>query len=221
MPFLLQASAGAPALTGARLSGQDAVGAGRIRLSGSLLPGIPGGVMIRNRHLSLGTAALLHQTLLLVAANDWPYVRPEGGAAGVLGYDILRRYVVELDAAGDTVVLHRSGFDFAELPDVRRLAVLARRPYFEARLDPDGSDDHWVRLLLEPADPTTFCLDRPLGRGAELELAGRRLRPAAVPCPGAPAREADRDGILGAGVLGMLRIVIDYQGGRVGFAPVP
>ena len=221
VPFLLQASAGAPALTGARPSGPEGGGAGRVRLDGALLPDIAGGVLVRNRRLSLGTAALLHQTVLLVAAEDWPHVRPAGGAAGVLGYDLLRRYVVELDAAGDSVVLHRSGFDFAALPDVRRLAVLSRRPYFEASLDPGGGDERWVRLLLEPADPTALCLDRPAGPDAELELGGRRLRPAAVPCSGPPADAAVRDGVLGAGALGVLRVVIDYESSRIGFAPLP
>lgn len=220
VPFLLQASAGAIALTGARAAGFGPVGAGSLTLRRELLPGIDGGLLIKQRRLALGALALGDQSLLLVAAAQWPHERPRGGPAGVIGHDLFRRFVVELDTASGRLGLYRPGSrDVAGMSDSQRLAVLDRVPYFEAWLDAGGVAGRWVRLQFEPAAPVGICLDEDPRRGV-ITIAGRDFEVAAAPCPpaGSPRRQAARDGILGAAALAELVVAVDYEGGRIGFA---
>jgi hypothetical protein len=221
-PFLLLGSAGAVALTGAQAPAQNFPGAGRLQLRGRLLPGVGGGRMLKNRHLALGPVSLVDQTLLLVAPEEWPYGSPGEGAAGVIGYDLLRRFVLRLDPVRDVVVLHRPGsFDFRDRDDIRRLAVLNRRPYVEARMEQRQDEARWVRVLLDPGLATGFCLDRPTAQPADLELAGFRFRASGEACPDVPDPRAGREGAVGGRVLGRLDVVIDYESGRVALSDVP
>lgn len=218
-PFLLLASAGAIALTGAQAPAQSFPGAGRLQLGGRLLPGVGEGVMLKNRRLALGPVSLSDQTLLLVSPEAWPYDSPGGGAAGVIGYDLLRRFVLRLDPVRDVVVLHRPGsFDFRDRDDIRRLAVLKRRPYVEARMERSQDEARWLRVLIDPGLATGFCLDRPTTQPADLELAGFRFRASDESCPDVPDPRAGREGAVGGHVLGRLDVVIDYEGGRVAFS---
>lgn len=219
VPFLLQASAGAIAVTGARAAGFGPAGAGRITLQDGLLPGIPGGLFVRQRRLALDTLVLGDQSLLLVDAADWPHGQPRRGAAGVLGYDLLRRFVVELDLPGRSLRLYRAhALDVSGLPDVQRLAVLERTPYFEAWLETGEGPGRWLRLQLEPADPVGVCLDADAPEGAVI-IAGQRIELADTPCSAPPGARgpAGRDGVLGAGALQALVAVVDYPAGRIAF----
>jgi len=220
VPFLLQASAGAIALTGARAAGFGPVGAGSLTLRRELLPGIDGGLLIKQRRLALGALVLGDQSLLLVDSAHWPHGQPRGGPAGVIGHDLFRRFVVELDTAAGRLALYRpGGRDVAGMSDSQRLAVLDRVPYFEAWLESGSMDGRWVRLQLEPADPVGICLDEDPRRGI-ITIAGRRFEVAEAPCApaGSPRRQAARDGILGAAALAELVVALDYEGGRIGFA---
>jgi hypothetical protein len=219
VPFLLQASAGAIAVTGARAAGFGPAGAGRITLQDGLLPGIPGGLFIRQRRLALDALVLGDQSLLLVDTADWPHGQPRRGAAGVLGYDLLRRFVVELDLPGRRLTLYRShGLDVSGLSDAQRLVVLERTPYFEAWLEPAEGAGRWLRLQFEPGDPVGTCLDADPPEGAVI-IAGQRIELADAPCAAPPGARgpAGRDGILGAGGLQALVVVIDYPAGRIAF----
>jgi hypothetical protein len=213
VPFLLQASAGAIALTGARASGFGPVGAGSLTLRDELLPGIRGGLLIKQRRLALGALVLGNQSLLLVTPEAWPHGLPRGGAAGVLGYDLFRRFVVELDAGNGRLALYRQGrLDVGRMPEVRRLIVLDRTPYFEVSITQGSSPERWVRLQFEPAAPVGICLDADPGPGVAL-FAGHAVEIEAAPCPAteaAPLRGA-RDGVFGAGALRELVVSVDYD----------
>jgi hypothetical protein len=218
VPFLLQAGAGAIALTGARAAGFGP--AGRLTLHGEVLPGIPGGTFIRQRRLGFGELSLGDQSLLLVEAAAWPHGTPRGPAAGVIGHDLFRRFTVELDVDGGRIALYRpGGLDLGRMPDVQRLAVLGRTPYFEARVRARGGD-RWVRLQFEPADPAGICLDSPL-RGAVVSIAGEAIPVDAAPCaaPGRAGRRDGRDGVFGARALAGLVVAVDFEGGQIGFRP--
>jgi len=221
IPFLLQSSAGAIAITGARAAGFGPAGAGRLTLHDQVLPGIRGGLLIKQRRLALDTLVLGDQSLLLVDPGEWPHGQPGRGAAGVLGYDLFRRFVVELDVTGSRVALYRAGMlDISEMPDVQRLAILGRLPYFEAWLEPRRAPGRWLRLQFEPGEPVGVCLDQ-AARGGAVVIAGRRIELADTPCPsaeGLPGR-AERDGIFGAGALQGLVVTVDYEGRRIGFRP--
>jgi hypothetical protein len=220
VPFLLQAAAGAIALTGARAEGFGPFGAGSLTLRHELLPGIDGGLLIKQRRLALGTLALGDQSVLLVDADQWPHGRPRGGPAGVIGHDLFRRFVVELDIAAGRLALYRPGSrDVARMSDSQRLAVLDRIPYFEAWLDAGGEAGRWVRLQFEPAAPVGICLDEEPRRGI-ITIAGRTIEVATLPCPpaGSPRRQAARDGIFGAAALAELLVAVDFEGGRIGFS---
>lgn len=221
IPFLLQSSAGAIAITGARAAGFGPAGAGRLTLHDQVLPGIREGLLIKQRRLALDTLVLGDQSLLLVDPGEWPHGQPGRGAAGVLGYDLFRRFVVELDVTGSRVALYRAGMlDTSEMPDVQRLAILGRLPYFEAWLEPRRAPGRWLRLQFEPGAPVGVCLDQ-ASRGGAVVIAGRRIELAAAPCPAAeslPGR-AERDGIFGAGALQGLVVTVDYEGRRIGFRP--
>jgi hypothetical protein len=219
VPFLLQASAGAIALTGARPAGPRPAGAGQLRLLEGLLPGIDGGLLVKQRRLALESLVLREQSLLLVDTAAWPHPRPRRGAAGVLGYDLFRRFAVELDLPAGQVVLHRPGaFDFSTATEVARLMVLDRRPYFEAAVESSGGPRQWLRLQFEPAAPVALCLDRRV-RGGTVVIAGRTLVRSEGPCEPRASLGAghDRDGVLGGGALQALVVIVDYEGGRIGF----
>jgi hypothetical protein len=228
VPFLLQASAGAIAITGARAAGFGPADAGRLQLSEHLLPGVPGGLMIKQRRLAFGALALGDQSVLLVDPADWPHGQPLRGAAGVLGYDLMRRFIVEFDIGNRRVALYRpAGLDVGAMAETQRLAVLERTPYFEAWLEPGTGEGRWVRLQFEPGAPVGICLDEVMTEAVEtvlpavLVIAQRQLAVDAAPCyPAADAREvARRNGVFGAGALGELVVAVDYAGRRIGFRP--
>lgn len=219
VPFLLQAAAGAIALTGARPAGFGPVGAGSLTLRGELLPGIRGGLLIKQRRLALGALELGNQSLLLVAPDDWPHGMPRGGAAGVLGHDLFRRFVVRLDAGGGRLALYRHGrFDVGGMATVRRLVVLDRVPYFEVSAVSGAAPARWLRLQFEPAAATGVCLDEG-ARGGVVNLAGHAVALEAAPCPPgvSPAKAGARDGVFGAAALRQFVVAVDYEGGRIGF----
>ena len=228
VPFLFQASAGAIALTGARAAGFGPIGAGRLTLRGGLLPGVGEGMLIKQRRLVLGGIALRDQSLLLVDPAEWPHGQPGGGAAGVIGYDLLRRFVVEFDLSGRRLSLHRrNSFDVGGMPVVHRLAVLRRVPYFEARLEFADGTGRWVRLQFEPAASSGLCLDESVPP-AVVAVGGRLIPVDAVPCPTSAAGPGEpgsmepgtaRDGIFGAEALSALVVAVDYENGRIGFRP--
>jgi hypothetical protein len=188
IPFLLQASAGAIALTGARPAGFGPVAAGSLKLRDELLPGIGGGLLVKQRKLVLGALRLDDQSLLLVESAGWPHGQPRGGAAGVIGYDLFRRFVVELDARGHRLSLYRrAGVDVGRMEEVQRLAVLDRVPYFEAWLEPAAGAGRFVRLQFEPAEPVAICLDDDSGPGV-VKIARREISVAAGTAYSGPLR---------------------------------
>lgn len=219
VPFLLQASAGAVALTGARASGFGPVGAGSLALRDDVLPGIRSGLLIKQRRLALGALVLGDQSLLLVAPADWPHGTPRGAAAGVLGYDLLRRFVVELDVDSARLAAYRAGrLDVGGMPEVRRLVVLDRVPYFEASMQSSRPTARWLRLQFEPAAAVGICLDEEPDPGV-VTLAGHAIAIDAAPCPGTgPAgKHGGRDGVFGAAALPGLVVAVDYERGLIGF----
>ncbi len=219
VPFLLQASAGAVALTGARASGFGPVGAGSLALRDDVLPGIRGGLLIKQRRFALGSLVLDGQSLLLVAPEDWPHGTPGGAAAGVLGYDLLRRFVVELDAGNSRLAVYRAGrLDVGGMPEAYRLAVLQRVPYFEVSMESGGPAARWLRLQFEPAVPVGICLDEEPDPGV-VTLAGRKIPIDVAPCPavGPRGQRQGRDGMFGAGALRGLVVAVDYERGLIGF----
>jgi hypothetical protein len=219
VPFLLQASAGAIALTGARAAGFGPAGAGTIRLSRDLLPGIGGGRLIKQRRLELGELVLGDQSLLLVEQAEWPHGQPGGGAAGVFGFDLLRRFRVELDFAGQRVLLYRRGAGVPGADDVRRLAVVDRLPYFETWMEYGPGTGRWIRLQFEPAADVGICLDDD-PRPGRVVLAGRTVRVTPGGCQGAagrPGRSGLSDGVLGIRALEGLVVSIDYERRELGF----
>ena len=219
VPFLLQASAGAIALTGARADGFGPAGAGTIRLSRELLPGIDGGRLIKQRRLAIGDLVLGDQSLLLVEPEQWPHGRPGGGAAGVLGYDLLRRFKVELDIAGRHFRLYRRGAVVPGDADVRRLVIIDRLPYFETWMEYSPGTGRWIRLQFEPAADVGVCLDDD-PRPGRITLAGRTVGVTPGGCQatgGRVGRSGPSDGLLGMQALDGLVVRIDYERRELGF----
>ena len=223
VPFLLYNGAGAVAVTGARLPRELPAVIGRGTGVETLLPGIAGGRLVQNRRLGIGPLEFLEQGLLIVDTSDWPHGRPGGGAAGVIGYDLFRRFPVEIDPAAGRAWLMKAGS--VEVPlyeEVMRLAVLDRRPYVEVERAGDGGQD-WVRLQLELGWPGGACLDDRNGGGRivlpgdDVEIAGEPCDPSRLPAD--PA--ARRDGVLGFGALEGRRLLVDYPGGRAIFRASP
>ena len=222
LPFLLQASAGAIALTGARPAGLAAGFAGRMKLSQALLPGIEGGRLVKRRRLEFGPLALEDQGLLLVEPADWPHGRPRGFAAGVIGYDLFRRFVVEIDFSADRLRLHRRSRGLQGLGETQRLLVLDRRLYVEAWLELGRGLGRWVRLEFEPAAPAGICLDA-RSRPAVVRIADFSFPVDETICGDRAPRDrksAARDGVLGAQALESLAVGVDYRAGQIAFRRV-
>jgi hypothetical protein len=219
VPFLLQASAGAIAITGARAAGFGPAGAGRLSLREHLLPGVAGGLLIKQRRLAIGELVLGDQSVLLVDPANWPHGMPRQGPAGVLGYDLNRRFIIEFDLGGRRLSLYRAGgLDVGAMAETQRLAILGRVPYFEAWLEPARGQGRWVRLQFEPGEPGGICLDAGPTAGTVL-VAGHQFPLEDAPCrPAASSgHRAERDGVFGAGALRDLVVAVDYAGGRIGF----
>lgn len=219
VPFMLQPAAGAIALTGARPGGAASAAVGRINLSRDLLPGVAGGRLVKRRTLRLGPLVLGDQSLLLVEPTEWPHGQPAGPAAGVLGYDLLRRFPVEIDPAQGRLVVHRRTPSLRNMTVIQRLAVLERLPYFEVWLESARGPGRMLRLQFEPGFAGGICLDQG-GQPGFVELAGRQLEVPATPCgPKVPAARptAGRDGVFGAHALDGLAILVDYRGGQIAF----
>lgn len=220
IPFLLQASAGAIAVTGARAAGFGPFAAGRLTMHGELLPEIPGGLLVKGRRLAFDSLALSDQSLLLVESADWPHGQPQHGAAGLLGYDLLRRFTVELDLGGRRMLLYREGGrEFDTMPEIQRLLVLGRIPYFEAWMESESAPGRWLRLQFEPGAATGICLDRPQPNIGVVTLAGRRIEVAKAACALAGEAHPVRDGLIGAAALQGLVVTVDYEGRRIAFRP--
>jgi hypothetical protein len=220
VPFLLQASAGAIALTGARAPSFGSIAAGSLRLREGLLPGIGEGLLIKQRRLAFGSLVLHDQSLLLVERSGWPHSDSRRAAAGVVGFDLFRRATLELDMDAGRLVVSRPGLvDVGGMPDARRLLVLERVPYFEAWLEARDAPGRWVRLQFEPAEDTGICLDESFA-GGSVTLAGQSIEIEGIPCPPASRRPmAKRDGVFGATALRSLAVAVDYADGRIGFRP--
>ena len=219
VPFLLQPAAGAIALTGARPGGAASAAVGRINLSRELLPGVAGGRLVKRRTLSLGPLLLGDQSVLLVKSAEWPHGQPAGPVAGVLGYDLLRRFPLEIDPAQGRLVVHRRTPSLRNMAVIQRLAVLERLPYFEAWLEPARGPGRMLRLQFEPGVAAGICLDQG-GRGGVVELAGRQLAVPQAPCDDSvPAARptAGRDGVFGGRALDGLAVLVDYRGGQIAF----
>ena len=77
----------------------------------------------------------------------------------MVGYDLLRRFALEIDRdAGLAWLIRPGGVEIRFEQAFMRLAVLDRRPYLEAEWV-DGDEREWVRLQVELSWPGAACLD--------------------------------------------------------------
>lgn len=170
---------------------------------------------------------------------------PADPVAGVLGANLFRHFVVELDAGERSLRLHDP--DAAASRDLLASAVRLRRergvgPRLVARLDVDGGT---VDVIVDTGADQTYL---PLTTGAELarysaerqgtgpggarvaEVLIREVRHAAIDGRALPLRRyiyrRGRPGLLGMDALRFTRLVVDARGRRLAWvegaaAPLP
>jgi hypothetical protein len=188
----------------------------------------------------------LHGVPVLIPRNDSPFASEE---AGLLGMDLMSRFVVEVDGPASTLrIWPRQRFD----ADTTEIAF-TRLPYYGAshgRVVVAGAVDELgpMPLLLDTGAPLNVVvsgpemhLRHPRGRGEgvrmsedddsdyEAEINGLHLGPFGLPRMPAIGRERRPDlsfmdeggALVGMGVMRHFRIAVDSRRGLVNVAPGP
>ena len=197
-------------------------------LASSRIPTPTGpGVVLPNLRLGLGSVQLRDQTLLMAPGPAPGVPAPPPNVDGVIGYDLLRRFVVEVDRDASLVRVHDPAAWQSVEPDLAiPMVVVGRRSYVDARLTFGDGESAYRRMQLALAHPSAVYLS-----GTALESAGsggvivtlERTDFSAVSSPSVAAATADADwledsgaaGALGASFFAHFNVVIDYPGQRL------
>ena len=135
-----------------------------------------GGSYVEHVHYRLGDAELhdQHAAVLELRGLEEIYGMPVGG---ILGFDFLSRFVVDLDYAAERVILHPRTWDsHAEKGSVVPLVMQGEEPYLAGDIDVRGEAiPTWFILDLGAADTITFTTPF-IAAHHLLERAGDRQR---------------------------------------------
>lgn len=208
-------------------------------------PAAPVGVIQPGFAIRFGDIGVRGLTAVLVPEKTMPCrERMEAvGFGGVVGADLFRRFVVEVDARARKVRFHEPSSwalpaGAAAVPLVMRGGhVYVKAPVrfaqggFDAELHFDTGMNRGIALnagadpaIVFPVDgkPRKSCLvngerDERIGPRAAIALAGRELvdESPAYAAPGTKAISVQKHGSFGIGLLRERRFVIDYPGKRL------
>ena len=219
---------------------------GSIPIGGSGSGGAAQGRVVRDLTFSLGPVELLEQAAVLI---PWEEMRPlfaspaEVYIEGILGYDLLRRYVVELDFEREILTLHRpDGFRYDGDGDVLELSFTQRKPYVTAWVTMVDGAEVPVKLHVDVGQTAALSLipgsapgisvpantvqsegwglsgrvDKLMGRVRELRFGRQRLADVICSFPlRGHATAGGRQGVVGLAALSRFRVFLDYPRKRM------
>jgi hypothetical protein len=241
--------------TGAAFSGISAEAAEALGLDSfgeSSLTGLGGGVRItsmrRAERVQLGPLIIENLVMSEVPVHDkMQMVQQKVG--GVLGWDVLRRAIVDLEPKGNLRLYDSAGFELAEA-DWKPLHVNYQVPYISSRFSGDreglfmldcGAAGSTVWFFHHAAEALGLLDDddekagpEGIGHGAGgevrrrvteipwFDLAGHNFEELPIIVSTAPDGELDPYtlGLIGGGLLRNFRVVFDVQAGRVALIPL-
>ena len=219
---------------------------GGLPIGGSGAGASPMGYVVANLDLRLGPVGLLDQNAVLIPwqAMSWLFTSSEQiYMHGIIGYDLLRRYVVELDFESETLTLHRpESFAYDGDGVSMPLTFTDRKPYTVAHVTTLDGRRIPVKLHVDLGQTSTLSLipgskpgiripagavtaqgwglsgtvEKRMGRIQALEFGRYRLND--VTCSftvAGHATAAGRQGVMGLGVLSRFRVVLDYPRKRM------
>jgi hypothetical protein len=207
-------------------------------------PAVPVGVIRPGFTLAFGPLTLSQLTAVVIEGNNMPCRErfEKAGFAGVIGADLFRRFVIEVDHGRQRLVLHEPA-TWRPAASVGEFALDFRGglPFTEVELRGE-SPVHAVRLLVDTGANDTLTLiagsrpelklptnaerrescfvagTRTTWRGAPLDLVlGRAVAPQVATSyeDGDKVLRGERHGSLGIGLLKRYAFAVDYPGKRI------
>ena len=211
-----------------------------VALGGSGTGSTPTGRMVRQLTVSVGSVDLLNQTAVLLPWRELPFFDSADDvfADGGIGYDLLKRFVVQLDFDRGVLSLIRpERFDYRGPGTRLPLMMHMRKPYVHAQVRLDGAQVP-VKLHVDLGNRGTLSLIPGSASGLEIPpdttvhqgfgLSGRthsrlgridRLTLGRFALSGVDttfstsgyATAGGRHGVLGLGILQRFTVIFDYS----------
>ena len=214
------------------------------RLGPAVNPATPTGVIEPGFTIDFGALVVSDLTAIVIAQQSLPCSERFGrvGFQGVIGADLFRTFVVEVDAKAKAIRLHRpAAFAPGDLRAVP-LTFIDGHPHVDTRIAVTPGASEPVRLHVDTGASTsasfrpgaraglvaapdarksTACfvqgeLETAVGPPVTVSLGGLPVR---IDAPWLVAKErihgAGIDGTIGAGLLAQYRYAIDYPGKRL------
>lgn len=247
LPFGLDTGAPFPMIVGSPATEDLGIRlGGELRVGGSGSGRAPLSRVARDVSLSVGPVELPGQTGLFMPWQELGVLfdSPEEiYMNGILGHDLLSRYVVEIDFESEMLTLHRpEAWEYRGGGDTLGMTFTQKKPYITAGVWLGSGADVPVKLHLDLGQTSALSLipgSRPdivvpdaavtsegwglsgrvvkqMGRVDELRLGRQHLRDVVCSFPLAGhATAGGRQGVIGLGVLSRFRVILDYPGQRM------
>ncbi len=165
--FVLDSAAAATVVVYSRRSRELRLpSAGEVRVSGSGSGQQPTANIVKDAQVSVGSVSLLAQSLISLPLDALPFFEEldEVYFDGVIGYDFLRRFVVEVNYDQMRVVLaetdnYQSPFQGRAAPwQTLPLSVDGAMPYLNAQVRQRAGEAQAVKLLVDTGSTSSFSL---------------------------------------------------------------
>ncbi len=145
MKFVLDTGAPAIGLFGTDIIDRIGIDTGRpVAVGGSGYGESPTGSLVEGLTISLGDTHLLDQTAVLIPWSEISFLELDEvpDFQGIIGYDLLKRYVVRLDFDESVLTLYQpDSYEYRGNGEVLPLEMHQRKPYTKAAVTlPDGPD---------------------------------------------------------------------------------
>ncbi len=246
MKFVLDTGAPAIGLFGTDIIDRIGIDTGRpVAVGGSGYGESPTGSLVEGLTISLGDTHLLDQTAVLIPWSEISFLELDEvpDFQGIIGYDLLKRYVVRLDFDESVLTLYQpDSYEYRGNGEVLPLEMHQRKPYTKAAVTlPDGPDvtvklhvDLGSRgaLSLIPGSLLEITVPADAVRADGFGLSGRvegyrglveELRLGAHTLEGVAtkfqtrghATAGGRQGVLGLRVLERFNVIFDYPRNRM------
>lgn len=217
----------------------------RVQLGGNGTGNSPVGHVVENVALSIGNLTLLNQSAIWIPWDQISYFNsePEVFLDGIIGYDLFKRFVVELDFDRNQMVLIPAlQYEYKGSGEIFELTMSSRKPYMMAEVTTLEGNKIPVKLhidlgasanltLLPEATPEIAVPKNTvrvpswgisgkshahLGRIDELRLGAFHMDSVLTRFPIDGHRQtAGRHGVVGLGVLSRFKVIFDYERKRM------